>query len=275
MYEFEHRQAERELSLASLARLESLLRSLRAAANQPVDDLPELEWRHWLRRRSYWRKHALSGPMVILEEHAAAAREMIGAIEESVQTIAGRLDSRWQRSEIDAYEGDNSDADSSWALGVVTFCVERLQILRGDIELRKTEPIAAGIPDEVVAFLVTVPGTRDQITRENHGHWGYHYHYLDSKGRRSDTLLTFDHASRNAATPNLCWEKHAEGDKFKARAGAWGSDKRQSVYTVCHPHALSFGLLAFKRPASDAEIVWPLAVAVNAKPSVSVLGTQA
>jgi hypothetical protein len=147
----------------------------------------------------------------------------------------------------------------------VTFCVEQLPILRGEVELLKTEPIAVGIPDEVVEFLVTVPGTTDQITRESHGHWGYHYHYLDSKGRRSDTLLTFDRTSLNVTNPKLCWEKHAEGGKFKARAGAWGSDKRQSVYLVCHPHASKFGLSAFKRPASDAEIVWPLAGTAAAK----------
>ncbi|MCZ8095570.1 MAG: hypothetical protein O9331_19025 [Acidovorax sp.] len=264
MDEFQHRKDGLELSMASLARLTVLLRLLRIGADLPNMGSNDLNRR--LQRRSHlWRGHFRPDPLVILQEHEGEARSLIGAVEEAVQHIARRIDSEWRRSPVGVYEGAGFPGDSVWSICAVTFCVEQIPILRGEIELLKTEPVAAGIPDEVVEFLVTVPGTTDQITRETHGHWGYHYHYLDSKGRRSDTLLTFDRGSTNVTNPNLCWERHAEGGKFKARAGAWGSDKRQSVYSVCHPHASSFGLSAFKRPASDAEIVWPLAGTAAAK----------
>ena len=112
-----------------------------------------------------------------------------------------------------------------------------------------------------------MPVTKNKILRENHGHWGYHYHYLDSRDRRSDALLTFDRKITNAAKPALCWERHAEGKKFKAQAGIWGPEKRKSVYSVCHPDALHFSLSDFNCPASDAESDWTLNVVVAAKPA--------
>ena len=244
------------MSILSLARLEDLLDSLKTDTNRPASALPEFEL--WRQLGHFSRNNVRrGGPLVVRPEHQQAARELIRAIEEAVQKIAGRLNREWRPGPGGVNDGAYRHGDSAWAIGAVTFSVEQFPILRGEAELRKTEPIAAGIPDFVVAFLVTVPGIKDKITRENHGHWGYHYHYLDGKGRRSDTLLTFDSKSVNVTSPNLCWERHAEGDKFKARAGAWGSDKRQSVYSVCHPHASKFGLSAFKRPASNAAIVWP------------------
>jgi len=264
MDEFQHRKDGFELSMASLARLAVLLRLLRIGADLPNLGSNDLNRR--LERRSHlWRDHFRPDSLVILREHEGEARSLIRAVEEAVQRIASRIDSGRQRSPVGIYDGADFPDDSVWSICAVTFCVEQFPILRGEVELRKTEPIAAAIPDEVVEFLVTVPGTTDQITRETHGHWGYHYHYMDGKGRRSDTLLTFDGGSTNVTNPNLCWERHAEGGKFKARAGAWGSVKRQSVYSVCHPHASKFGLSAFKRPASDAEIVWPLAGTAAAK----------
>jgi hypothetical protein len=119
-------------------------------------------------------------------------------------------------------------------------------------------PIAPPISEGVFQLLVMVPGTRDWIKRELHGvQWGYHYHYLDAKNRRSDTLLTFDRDSKNPINPNLCWERHAEGDKIRAKANLWGCDKRQSVYSVCYPDIKRFTLSNFKRPATDAAVVWP------------------
>lgn len=264
MNKFQHRQDERELSKASLARLTVLLHSLRIEADLPKVDSDDLN-RQLQRRFHVWRDDFRPGPLVVLHEDGEEARALIGAIENAVQYIARRLGSGWRRDPAGSYGGEYLHGDPAWSVGAVTFCIERFPFLRGEVELRKTEPIAAGIPDVVVGFLVTVPGTTDQITREIHGHWGYHYHYLNNKGRRSDTLLTFDMTSKNISNPTLCWERHAEGGKFKARAGDWGSDKRQSVYSVCHPHASSFGLSAFKRPASDAEIVWPLAVGITVK----------
>ena len=262
MPEFRRRQDEYELSLASLVSLRALLSSLPTGTAIQEIDFKELKRRLRYRLPSF-PNHVRTDPLVILPEHEGEARELLGAIGLALHKIAGRLDIEWRPGQVGADECDDDydDWDWSWALGAVTFSVQKYQFLRGEIELRKTEPIAPGIPDGVIEFLVTVPGTKDKITREIHGHFGYHYHYLDSKERRSDTLLTFDRKSTSAATPDLCWERHAEGDKFKAKAGMWGVGKRKSVYSVCHPQASSIGLGNFKRPASDAEIVWPLPVA--------------
>lgn len=258
-------EVEHKLSMASLTRLEVLLCSLRIAEDQLAGALPELERLLQKRPSQLWQGDFRPNPMVFGPEHEGAARELIGAIEAKVQRIASRLNGDWRPSPVGADPGADRHESSVWAIGAVTYRAEKYPILRGEIELSKTEPIAAGIPEVVVEFLRTVPGTRDQITRENHGSWGYHYHYLDSRDRRSDTLLTFDRKSTNAANPDLCWEKHAEGDKFKARAGMWGAGKRESVYSVCHPDTSRFSLPDFKRPASDAELVWPLSVEVTAK----------
>lgn len=265
MDELEQRQDEHELSMVSLARLEVLLSSLRSAANRPAGAFPDFERRLQQRRLQSWRDHFREDAMVVGPAHEGAARDLIGAIEEAVHGIAGRLNDEWRRGGVDTDFGADHGGQV-WTIGAVTFSGEQYPILRGAIELRKTEPIAAGMPQVLVEFLVTVPGTRDKITRENHGHWGYHYHYLDSKDRRSDTLLTFDQNRSNLVTPTLCWERHAEAHGFQARAGKWGTEKRESVYSVCHPDTSRFSLLNFKRPASDAQIVWPLAVAVAATP---------
>lgn len=258
-----YRQNENEMSTASLAKLDALFSSLRAAADGSVFLVPEFKRLLWQRRILIRREHR-ANPITIRPEHEDAARDLIGGIEEAVKGIAGCLNEEWRNSVIEVRSPDQDGP--VWTLGKVTFIYEQYSILRGAMELRRSEPIAAGLSEIMIAFLVAVPGTRDKITRENHGHWGYHYHYLDSKDRRSDTLLTFDQKSANAARPTLRWERHAEADGFKARAGTWGSDKRESVYSVCHPDTSRFNLSNFKRPASDAEIVWPLTVAVAAAP---------
>lgn len=144
-----------------------------------------------------------------------------------------------------------------WCLGHANLIIEMRPILRGSLEFRYGQTIAPRLPRKLILFLASVAGTRDYITRERHGHWGYHYHYLDSSKRRSDTLLTFDQASIPPAPPRLCWERHAEGDKFQARAGRWGTAKRQNVYSVCFPDTLRWSLSEFKRPGAGASTVWP------------------
>lgn len=197
--------------------------------------------------------------LVVVAEDDGAARELVASIEESAKGIARRCGQPWQRGRTDSGDARRDHGNRRvWTLGEVEFVLEERPVLRGDIELRRTEPIAPDLPDVVVEYLVTVPGTRDQLSREIHGHWGYHYHYLDSKGRRSDTLLTFSHNSPPGVMPTLSWERHAEGQKFKARAAMWGIDKRESVYSVCRPDTLRFSTADFKRPGSDAEVVWPL-----------------
>ena len=259
MDDLEHRQSEHELSLASINRLGHLLQVLIAACDVsngqfPERDVPIEQAGRWLSEKE---RHPSKSP-VVGPEHERTAQEIVASIEDAVQILAGRLGQEWRRRRTgDSVERRGRLDGQAWTLGSVIYRLERRPILRGEVELRRTEPVAPDIPDGVFNYLVTVPGTRDQLVRETHGHWGYHYHYLDDRNRRSDTLLTFDRESASAAKATLCWERHAENHKFKARAGMWGMDKRENVYSVCHPDTFRFSFTDFKRPASDAEVVWP------------------
>ncbi|SIT50851.1 hypothetical protein BN2476_960002 [Paraburkholderia piptadeniae] len=250
------RQGDVEVT-TTIDRLYALDRALRNAVDGFRVPRADQNMRSIFERRL--RLHPEFERVVVGAEYERAARELIASIEESAAGIARRCGQPWRRGRPDS-GGARQDhvGGKIWILGAVEFLIEERPILRGDIELRRTEPIAPGLPDVVVEYLVTVPGTRDQLTRETHGHWGYHYHYLDSRNRRSDTLLTFDRDSPSGIMPTLSWERHAEGQKFKARAAMWGIDKRESVYSVCRPDTLRFSLGDFKQPASDAEVVWPL-----------------
>lgn len=259
MKDFERRQGEHALSMASIGRLEELLRVLSAEVNRPKRSWPEhvlpiAHVKRWWFRPGYSRSESPAvGP-----EYEDAARKLVSSIEDALQVLAGRLDQDWRKRQDGEWAtGHDRLNRQTWSLGSVIYRLERQPILRGEVELRRTEPIAPDIPDGVVLYLLTVPGTKDQLTRETHGHWGYHYHYLDRRNRRSDTLLTFDRGSLNALKPTLCWERHAEGQKFKARADVWGTDKRESVYSVCHPDTSRFRLTDFKQPGADAHVVWP------------------
>jgi hypothetical protein len=201
-------------------------------------------------------------PMVIGGRQVEHARARIRSIHDALKRIADALDEQWGLPPSDSSaDGDHKfhvEGTPIWSLGTVILQIEARPILRGNIEFRETLQIAPALTDRMVAFLMKVPGTRDQIIREIHGHWGYHYHYLDETNRRSDTLLTFDQNSSSQANPTLSWERHADGDKFKARAQKWCDDKRESVYGVCFPDTKRWALSVFKRPASNAEPVWPL-----------------
>src|SRR5215207_3809963 len=88
--------------------------------------------------------------------------------------------------------------------------------------LRRSSP-------DVIRFLEKVPKFGDYLKRENHAHFGIHYHYLDSHKKRSDTVLCFE--------PPAPWplfaEKHAEKSaQFPARPRAWSEGRRRAVYDV-------------------------------------------
>ncbi len=256
---------QQDQSLAEIGRLLELHRVLRVASDGIRGHLPEQDMRSISDAGLWWQALPRIGPVIVDSEQERTARRLVAEIEDSIESIARRLDRPWSRRRSSEGRTRHEEADDwVWTLGSVDYVLEERLILRGSVELRKTEPVAPKIPDEVVQFLVTVPGTKDKITRESHGHWGYHYHYLDSRNRRSDTLLTFDPRSTDPtnlspANPNLYWEQHAEGTKeFQARARNWSDRKRQSVYSVCLPDTKKFKLSDFKTPASDAEPVWPV-----------------
>jgi hypothetical protein len=252
-------QDDLEHTRASIDRLHALERVLRNTADVLRVPPGDQNIRSLLARHMRRRVQSDVEYLVVGAEYVGEARRLIASIEESAGDIARRCDQPWRRVRTDGGGGKQEGVGRGvWTLGTVEFLVEKRPIRRGAVELRRTEALAPDLPDAVVEYLVTVPGTRDHLAREIHGHWGYHYHYLDHRNRRSDTLLTFDRDSPTGIMPTLCWERHAEGQKFKARAAQWGTDKRESVYSACRPDTLRFSLADFKHPASDAEEVWPL-----------------
>jgi hypothetical protein len=143
--------------------------------------------------------------------------------------------------------------------------------------IRKVSPILKGYIEHVetvrikqypfVTYFIAVHGLRDKLDRDHHGVVGWHYHYCDKKGRRSDTMLSFDtkqqlqvktvDAVALSSNP-LFWERHSESNaKFSARAELWGVGKRESVYDAVMPDLKKWGPTDFRRPADDASAVWP------------------
>lgn len=259
MDDFDYRPDENELSINSIGRLKTLQQILKDSKNL-------LEQKNIKRslvlgsveEKLSQRKFKRTEPLFIAKEFEEEARHLVVSIEDTILNISGCLDQEWHKLKIESDFRENRDFDEPvWSLGSVVYRLDRRPILRGNIELCKTELIGTNIPEALVQFFITIKGTRDQLTRESHGHWGYHYHYIDDKKRRSDTLLTFDHRASNVQGPTLCWERHAEGQKFKARADQWGTEKRKSVYSACIPDTVRFNLKDFKCPKNDAKVIWP------------------
>jgi len=129
-------------------------------------------------------------------------------------------------------------------------------ILRGYLEHIDTELI---VPEErapILAMLLKIVGWDDTLDREN-SQWGYHYHYCNKYGSRSDTVLTFN-PNKSVKKDPLYWERHGEGHaKFKANVPKWGNKKRESVYDAAFPGLTKPGRTAFRSPSKEAEILWP------------------
>jgi hypothetical protein len=147
-------------------------------------------------------------------------------------------------------------------------------ILRGYVEHVRT--IALRHDPGLVLYL-KIPGLSDVLTRDYDGVVGWHYHYCDRDGRRSDTLLSFDTSQplkhENGRTlplklnSPLFWERHSERKaKFNARAERWGQDKRLSVFTAAQPDLEKFRPKDFRRPANDALPVWPQNAVLSSPP---------
>lgn len=141
-------------------------------------------------------------------------------------------------------------------------------MLRGHVECINTIMISGRARSPLVMAFISIAGLDDKIDRDNHG-FGYHYHYCNKKGLRSDTILCFDTAQfQSGVKCPLFWERHAEkGAKFDAKASLWGPDKRSSVHTAVSPELTKRGALSnFRRPSNDAQDVWPRHKVVSPRP---------
>lgn len=197
----------------------------------------------------------------IRNELASVANGLISEINAGIDEIQGEL----EKGNLDLIEKPNDLLGESlehWSLGKEKIRGPIIPFLRGELEPVRSVIVAPDLPEPIVVLFLSISGLRDQLVREIHGHWGYHYHYLDAKGRRSDTLLTFEQKPMELGGGQqarvLTWERHSENSHFAARAGSWGGKKRESVYEACVGDSDKRSLSDFKTPAKDAETVWPL-----------------
>lgn len=113
-------------------------------------------------------------------------------------------------------------------------------------------------PTPLLFRLIAIAGEKCEIERENHGSWGYHYHYLDHKGRRSDVIFSFLPTDTNTPA-RLWWERHGEGKAaFSPDVQAWGASKRTSIHGACERDLRKRKLADYKCPSKEALALWPI-----------------
>lgn len=182
-----------------------------------------------------------------------------------IDDLVGNLQSTMERDNLDLGADRNNPEDpynDLWSLGVEEIRGPLIAFLRGKLEPVRRIVVAPDLPGNVLALFLTIPGIKGLLKREIHGHWGYHYHYLDAKERRSDTLLTFDPQVKTLPDGQqvkvVTWERHSETSHFAARAATWGAKKRQSVHEACVRDSAKRKLIDFKKPGKDADAIWPV-----------------
>lgn len=197
-------------------------------------------------------------------------RQTVEASLDDIQRAVDKLDRAIEDHDFGAMglpEEYSDEKGENWCLGKETIRGALIRFLRGKLEPIDQVIVAPALPENVVIalFRLGIPGISDYLKRETHGaSWGYHYHYLDAKGRRSDTLLSFEPKKKQMAdgaqAEVLKWEHHSEGNHFKARAGSWGTKKRKSVYRACVDDIGKRSLKSYKTPKKTAELVWPTSI---------------
>ncbi|MGY6708324.1 MAG: hypothetical protein ACXIVF_08350 [Rhizobiaceae bacterium] len=171
------------------------------------------------------------------------------------------LDSNEARQKIKRIQDRNRRGDRSSQFATAYLISNVRSIVRGFVEVGVA--LSVPVPERpYVAYLTKVLETKKYLVGRENGSFGYHYHYCDAKGRRSDTVLCFD--TWTTAPWPLFWEKHGAG-KFPARARAWKDEKRQRIHRACFPDTSRFGAENFRHPAAKAEAVWPLSAVRTAR----------
>jgi hypothetical protein len=165
----------------------------------------------------------------------------------------------------------------TWSLGSITLATAPVRPIHlGYIEPALRIRVVEYVPDNVVAFLLEIPGGRDFLEREQHGPIGWHYHYLDSKRARSNIVLCWDTRvphQKGTAHP-LFQESHGEGHaEFTARPDLWGTTKKQSMHRVCTPDLGKWPLNTFRCASAKAQPVWPQNAKLTPIPSTNAGST--
>ncbi|MER9740885.1 hypothetical protein [Mesorhizobium sp. M0187] len=158
-----------------------------------------------------------------------------------------------------------------WNLGTIEIRLEQRPIHLGFLEPILYTPF--DVSDEnLAAYLITVSGDDHPLKREHHDHFGWHYHYLDRKMRRSDVILCWDTFAKvtDQQIRPLFYENHAEGScDFPARPTLWADRKRKSMHEACRPDLLKWRINEFKTPGKTSSAVWPLGAVLTPRPPSS------
>lgn len=179
--------------------------------------------------------------------------------------IAGILNEIEERLDEIGYE---APTDRTGSYGTHYVRAPARKIVRGFLEPVHVAPIVPSGPPLTMALLTTVEGFKEKVCFEHHGPVGWHYHYCDKDGRRSDTILSWDthHAQQKKIRP-LFWERHSENNaKFQARATLWADKKRQSIYETCRGD-LKRAITEFRHPSDEASAVSPAGARLTQSPS--------
>lgn len=165
-----------------------------------------------------------------------------------------------------------------WSLGCFQHTADTRWIYGGFVEPVLNIPMRVPLSDKLTAFLIAIGGDRDLLKREHHDRFGWHYHYLDFKKKRSDVILCFDrYATVGDGLPQpLFWEGHGEGrSDFKARPAGWGTAKRQSMHEACTPDLKKWAIGTFKNASREALAVWPNGATLTPRLGASVSARSA
>lgn len=198
--------------------------------------------------------HGIAAPLISNDIERTQA--MQGELSTKLNEIDDKIPADFaEKFPIDFSLGNNQ----SFCFGTVQKILERKPILRGFAEVVKSEAIGSILTQKLAFFLMTIPGLKDKLCRENHDHFGYHYHYLDKDERRSDTILTFGNPLAIANEVTLFFEPHAvKKAGFAAKMDTWGDKKRVSTYETCVPDLKKWPLSEFKRPSKHAATLWQI-----------------
>lgn len=191
-------------------------------------------------------------PLIIPErfyEHAS------GLLRE-IEIVTQRLNQQLRDTEgVSPFERQDS---RSLDLGEIFLEREEFPIIRGSLRLVQGRPIILSA-SAITAHFIQRVGKRHVVIRENHGGWGYHFHYCDVKNKRSDTILSFRENLNKHGYKVVFHEVHAEGkSSFDARLNLWGHKKKKSAYSACLIGFGKFTLADFKKPGASAKTLWPV-----------------
>lgn len=198
------------------------------------------------------QRHRIVGPLVSNDF------EQLQPMLDELSTKLKEIDDRIPLDFASNIPSDFTIGDNEvFCFGTVQRPLEQKPILRGFAEAVKDEPVGSTQSRKLAFCLLSIPGLKEKLCRENHDHFGYHYHYLDKDKRRSDTILTFGNPQANTKDVTLFFEKHAiKKADFPAKMDTWGNKKRISTYETCAPDLRKWSLNEFKQPSKDASPLW-------------------